>query len=54
VNSDLNIGGIYPEVISTDNQFTSTIQNFNFNIYDLKFVKTIIDLKNTFIATLNA
>jgi GR25 family glycosyltransferase involved in LPS biosynthesis len=53
-NSDLSIGGIYPEVVSTDNQFTSTIQNFNFNFYDLKFVKTIIDLKNTFIANFNA
>lgn len=52
-NSNLNIGGINPEVISTNSQFSSTIQNTDFNIYKYKFVKKIIDLKNTILANIN-
>lgn len=53
-NSNLSIGGINPEVISTNSQFSSTIQNTDSNIYKYKFVKKIIDLKNTILANINA
>ncbi len=52
-NSNLIIGGIYPEVISTNGYFSSTIQNSNFNIYNYKFVKKIIDFKNVLLANIN-
>ncbi len=52
-NSNLSIGGINPEVISTNSHFSSTIQNTNFNIYNYKLVKKIIDLKNVFLANIN-
>ncbi len=51
-NSNLKIGGVFPEIISTAPQYKSTIQTNEFNIYNFKFINFLIDLKNTILSYL--
>lgn len=53
-HGNLKIGGIYPEIISTNQNYKSTIQDLQFNIFKLKFVQKLIDCKNSVKAYLNA
>ena len=53
LNANLNIGGIIPEIISTNPQFKSTVQLNKFNIFENKIVIQVIDFKNTILAYFN-
>jgi GR25 family glycosyltransferase involved in LPS biosynthesis len=52
-NTNLTIGGVNPEIISTNPQFNSTVQSKKFNIYDNKIIKQLIDCKNTILTYLD-
>jgi len=49
-NCKLKIGGIYPEIISTNQIFTSNIQIKRYNFFSNYFIKKIIDFKNELIS----
>ena len=49
-NSSLSIGGVYPELISTNPLFNSNIQSSKFNFFNNFFIKKIIDFKNELIS----